>query len=438
MKRLYLAAITFSVAAPTAAVLTAVGLLFTSGASGSDTIALTVVSQTSSTITLGWTPQPGYGYLFSTKATTDADWKLVSRTNDPSRSSAKFSKTYAYQVAVIAKGNTGTYPPPLPPPSSCAKYAAPSGSDGNVGTQAAPYLTVQKLVTSLTAGQTGCLLPGSYTGSVTFTNGGITIVGPATILGYVWVKATADDVTLHDLKIDGYAVSPPTVQVHGDRVTLDNLEITNRDKPGTAYNGMCVLAGSGFEATPANTAVDLTVSRSRIHNCGDDAHEHAIYLESTRNAHVVDSFLYDNPGYGIHMYPDAQGSLIENDTIDGNSSKCKANVTFSGEKAGGEYSQPHGSSHNVIRNSLITNSLCRYNVESYYPNGALQPTGNVVENSCVWNAPWGNYGYLKTSAGNVAYAQHDNLDADPQYIDRTAKNFALQPTSPCLGKGAIQ
>jgi hypothetical protein len=136
------------------------------------------------------------------------------------------------------------------------------------------------------------------------------------------------------------------------------------------------------------------------------------------------------------MYPDAQGSLIEYVVIDGNSGKCKANLTFSGEAAGGEYALPHASSNNVVRYSLITNSRCRYNVESYYPSGSLQPVGNRVESSCVWNAPSGNWGYLSTDAGAVAYTERNNLDKDPLYVDRAGKDFRLQSGSPCAGWGA--
>src|SRR6187551_769705 len=65
--------------------------------SSADSFEVRLVSQTNSTITLGWDPQPGYGYLFS------ADGQLVSRTNDPSRSTVKFAKgASSYEVAVIA------------------------------------------------------------------------------------------------------------------------------------------------------------------------------------------------------------------------------------------------------------------------------------------------------------------------------------------------
>lgn len=50
----------------------------------------------------------------------------------------------------------------------CSKVAAPNGSDSAAGTEAAPYLTVQRLVDSLNAGQTGCLRTGTYGGSALY------------------------------------------------------------------------------------------------------------------------------------------------------------------------------------------------------------------------------------------------------------------------------
>ncbi len=322
---------------------------------------------------------------------------------------------------------------------SCAKYASPKGSDSWPGSEEKPYATVQYLVDHLSTRETGCLFGGPYVGNLRTSIPHLALRSVsgqrARLLGYIWLRSGATEFALQDLDVDGHDVSPPTVQVNADGVTLSNLDITNRNKPGPSFTGICVLAGSNFEAEPANTASNLTVSHTRIHNCGDDAHEHAIYLESTRNAHVVDSYLYDNPGFGVHMYPDAQKSLIEYNVIDGNSSRCKANLTFSGEAAGGEYSEPHGSSMNVVRYSLITNALCRYNVDSYYPLGSLSPEGNSVHDSCVWNAPLGNFGHRTTERGEIAYTQSDNLDTDPLYVDRAHKDFRLLPSSPCAGKG---
>lgn len=343
-----------------------------------------------------------------------------------SRLTAFFVVVAAFLLAPIPGRDAGAS-------TTCTKYASPAGSDVNSGSAAAPFLTAQRLINNLSAGQTGCLYAGTYVGNATFSLGSVTLASVpgdrAKLAGYIWVKSTANGVTISGLDVDGHDVSPPPIQVHGDGVTLSGLNVTNRNKPGLTYNAMCVLAGSEFETSPVNTAYGLVVRDSRIHNCGDDAHEHAIYLESTRNATVQDNYLYANPGYGVHMYPDAQGTLIEGNVIDGNSSMNKANLTFSGESPGGEYALPHGSDNNTVRYNLITNALTRYNVESYFPQGSVSPVNNVVYENCISNAPMGNFG---STAG---YTQWSNMDVDPLYVDRAQGDFQLQAGSPCAGYG---
>jgi hypothetical protein len=65
------------------------------------------LSETQSSITLGWDRQPGDGYRFH------RDGVVVSRTFDPARTSVKFSKGQSYKVEVqlIQYGNAGVYPP---------------------------------------------------------------------------------------------------------------------------------------------------------------------------------------------------------------------------------------------------------------------------------------------------------------------------------------
>ena len=102
-------------------------LLITSSAQSIDSFELRLLSETSTTITLGWTPQPGFGYLFS------AGGVLVSRTSDPSRSSVRFTKVASgnYEVAVIVKGATGTYPPITPPPPPTTATVTQTIVDGS-------------------------------------------------------------------------------------------------------------------------------------------------------------------------------------------------------------------------------------------------------------------------------------------------------------------
>jgi len=88
----------------------ATAVLLTGGASD-QTFAVNKIAQTSKTITLGWSPQPGAdGYSFA------KDGAVVSRTFDPSKTTVKFSLGTSYTVTVldITAGATGSYPAPPP------------------------------------------------------------------------------------------------------------------------------------------------------------------------------------------------------------------------------------------------------------------------------------------------------------------------------------
>jgi hypothetical protein len=311
-------------------------------------------------------------------------------------------------------------PQPQPAPGACTKTSVATSG-------------LQTFLNSLASGDIACLGAGSYSGNVSISTPNVTLRSApgvrAQIRGYVWIRNTANGVKLADLDLDGtYSSTSYAVMVHGDDVTLSNMDIKNL-KSGYA-SAICVTAGYGFETTPANIAYNLTVETSRIHDCGDDSHEHALYLESTRNAHIVDNYLYDNGGEGLQLYPDAQGSVIEYNVIDGNSLDYKANIMFAGEAAGGEYRYDHASSNNTVRYNTITNAATRYNIDSYYPAAQALPTGNLVTSNCVWNAPYGNFGYDR---GTGDYSQTNNKNSNPTYQDAANKDFRLQTGSPCTG-----
>ena len=240
----------------------------------------------------------------------------------------------------------------------------------------------------------------------------------------MWIKDSANGVTLSHLRIDGHDAAPITVQVQGDGALLRRLNITKRNKLNSNNTGSCVLLG-----VVGAPAFDPRVVSSRIHNCGggNGGHDHAIYSEFTRRAVIRNNYLYDNPGFGISMYPDTQNALIEHNVIDGNGYENRGNITFSGEEAGGEYDRDYASSNNLLRRNIITNARARYNIDSYYPS--RQPTGNLVTNNCVWNAPFGNFG------GRSGYALSRNRTVRPVYRDRLRKDFRLRASSPCRGWG---
>jgi len=305
---------------------------------------------------------------------------------------------------------------------ACRKYASVSGDDGGAGTAGAPFRTAAKLVSSLAAGETGCLLAGIYVEDLSIRTGGasgapITMTsGPgvrATLRGRLWIADSANDVVVSDLNLDGRnAAALPSPSVSGDRVTFRGNDVTNY------HTSSCFTIGS---SQGWGTAVDTLVEGNRIHDCGKlptTNHEHGIYVESSRNAHIVGNWIYDNADRGVQFYPDAQNSLVERNVIDGNGE----GVSF-----GGEYGM--AANGNVVRDNVISNSTNRYNVESWWPAGNPVGTGNLVKDNCVWNAHYENF---DLSSGG--YSAIGNVVADPLYVDRAAKNFTLRAGSSCAGK----
>ncbi len=275
----------------------------------------------------------------------------------------------------------------------------------------------------LAAGETGCLEPGTYNESLRVNHGGqpgspIRLVsapgGQATIVGRLYVPQGSNDVVVSDLALDGRNASNlPSPTVNADRV------IFTRDNVTDGHTGICFSIGSlGW-----GTAHGVVLDGNRIHDCGrlpygSTNHDHGIYVESARGTVITNNFVYDNADRGIQLYPDAQGSTITNNVIDGNGE----GIIFSGDSG-------LASSNNVVRRNVISNSRVRYNVESWWPTGNPVGTGNLASENCLWNGTQGNV------ADQVGFTASSNMVANPGYDDRAAENFALSPAGGCGGFG---
>lgn len=297
----------------------------------------------------------------------------------------------------------------------CALVATSSGDDGGSGGARDPFGTVQRLVDALPAGETGCLA-GELRGDVKVTQGDIRLRSVpgrrGTIGGRLEIADSADDVVVSDLVIDGSHSDEVTVQVFGDRVALLRNEITNRGEH------ICVVVGSARYGL----AEDFVAERNRVYDCGSsdsEMHDHGFYLAVSRDARIVENVIYggeERAGWGIHLYPDADGTVVARNVVDGNG----GGIVIAGE--GGA-----SSDHNVVRDNVISNAQFRFNVEDYWTEAA--PRDNLVEHNCVWNGKLGNF------LDRGGYERRRNVIADPGFVDREGSDFRLRPGGPCAGMG---
>jgi nitrous oxidase accessory protein NosD len=297
--------------------------------------------------------------------------------------------------------------------AGCDRVASVLGSDAYAGTAAEPYATVERLANSLEPGQTGCLREGIFQGDVKVARGGtaaepttITSFGGerATVVGRFRVAEGADNVVVQGIDLDGRNDDDlPSPTINADHVVFRDNDVTNH------HTTICFVLGSN----QYGRARGALIERNRIHNCGQlppTNHHHGIYVEASDGARITDNWIYDNADRGVQLYPDAQGTYVARNVIDGNGQ----GVIFSRESA-----------NNVVENNVITNPVVRYNIEDYELTG----TGNVARRNCVWSTRHsGNAGIQP----GLDLAVAENLVVDPGYVSRPAKDFRLRPGSPCV------
>ena len=311
--------------------------------------------------------------------------------------------------------------------TTCTRYASPAGSDAASGTEADPFRSAQRLVSSLRAGETGCLRAGEYAqtglrfGAAGTADQPIVLNGypgeQARISGgYVYVPQGADHVTLSGLTIDGADHGAPTIQVMAaDTVIEDNL-ITNRNRGES-----CVILGSLAGYGRAERTI---LRRNRFADCGNPSngiHDHGIYVENTDAVRIVDNVFWNAAAWAVHLYPNAHGTLVAHNVIDGTG----GGVIIAGERGGGEYAEGFSSSDTVVEYNVISRTTGQYGIESQWP--APVGTGNVARFNCVFDGAKGN---IDTSDGG--FTAIGNVEADPLYLDADSHDYRLSPGSPCL------
>jgi Right handed beta helix region/Bacterial Ig domain len=317
---------------------------------------------------------------------------------------------------------------------SCSKYASPTGSDSSVGTVTAPFGTAQKLVGALSAGQTGCLLGGVYSGNISFNAAGaagspvILTTAPgftqATIRGVVSISATASYITLDNLKVDATNASQlVAVQLFGDYGRLTRSDVSGGNQTGRI----------GVQVGYSKLVKGVEIDGNRIHNFGSGGriYDQGIYIDLADGTLVHDNYIYDNAGgYGIQLWTSSQRAHIYNNTIDGNGA---GSIIIAGQIVG----STGPSSYNEIDHNILSNPVSGTNTAIYWGNYSSSTAnagrGNNVRDNVSWQGrldPGSAYG------ANAGVAYSNSRSVDPLYVDRAAKNFTLRAGSLAAGFGA--
>jgi hypothetical protein len=263
--------------------------------------------------------------------------------------------------------------------SGAVYYVATTGSDGNAGTQAAPWRTIQHAATSVKAGDTVNIRAGVYNEAVTPTVSGSATAGSITFQSYPGETAIIDGT---GLKVVNGQSGLFNINNH-DYIIVSGLEIRNFTSNSDSQVPI------GIYVSGADNNIQLL--SNHVHNITTTAPANASNCASN--------------ALGIAIYGSAAPASIDNLTISGNEvdhnkTGCSETVTLNGN----------------VENFTVTGNLIHDNnnigidaigFEGTSPQAAYDRARNgVISGNTVYNI---------TSYGNPDYG--NSYSADGIYVD---------------------
>jgi Right handed beta helix region len=317
-------------------------------------------------------------------------------------------------------------PKPLPASSGSAFYVSPSGSDSNPGTQSAPWQTLGKAFSSLSAGQTAYLETGTYgqgnTSALTWTGQG-TASAPITIAA----APGQNPVIAQLVKLSGSYLRLSGITVVRNSYPTDSRFGQGGSNPGGSVNlwadgcSHCTIQndeirGATMTGLFINGSDSIQVLGNWIHGNGTTHDDHGIYFCSGANGLVADNVIEKNYDFGLQMYCGSggpSGTIVTDNTIVDNGTPGSGGSGIVAEVSNGQ-----------IYNNIISGNV-EYGIRGWSGGSATISSNDIS----------GNGGGDFYDLGSGSYSVSGNLSADPQFAGSSSDNFQLQSGSPDVNAG---
>ena len=302
--------------------------------------------------------------------------------------------------------------------SAATYYVAKTGSDSNPGTEAQPWLTIQKAANTLVAGDTVYVKAGTYEEIVRPVNSGTegnyitysAYPGATVIIDLVNLRTTFWDAgfvitTKSYIKVSGFQVKNCTggfgllAQTSSHHITFENNYTYNTCNSGIATwegdhdiliqgNEVELACNDGYqECISADHSYNVQVLNNHVHHSGPGSHggEGIDIKNGSHDCLVRGNYVHDINRLGI--YVDSYNDYLYNVTVDQN---IVHNCWNHGIALACEKNQP-------MENVTVTNNLCYTNgwagiTVGNWNGGKPKPFNNIkiINNTCYDNGqPWG-------------------------------------------------
>lgn len=287
--------------------------------------------------------------------------------------------------------------PSAPLPSGTQlSYVAPTGSDTNPGTLAAPWRTIQKGLNSLGSAKTIVVRAGRYSEMAVASLGG-TSTGVATLIAYPGerpILAGRLKITAPYVRVSGFVFEPGSNVDTLVWIANHTVEVSGNEMRNSAMS--CVFGGGDRTRIVSNW----------IHDCGTHLingvpQDHGIYYTGGNDSLIANNVIERAIGFGVQIHPYTSSNarnVIRGNTITGNGRLVTGSQGASGIVIDGS----------VTSYTVVENNVLAWNSETGVRSlGTIGP-GNVVRGNLGWentkgNFPTGFYGTgLTYSTNSVA------------------------------------
>jgi len=324
---------------------------------------------------------------------------------------------------------------------SCNLYVSPSGSDSNSGTStSSAWQTVEKAFSTVQAGQTVCLMGGTYpipstlqsggysqilsnsgtaSSLITITNypGQVAIIEGNTRVQAAYVQfqgAPANAGTSQGLVFDGstttLALGVIDVMYSHD-VTLNHIEIRNAQYHAGLYQYSDSSSGGGY---------NIHVTGCYIHDNGRPGvginTDQGIYWDQTQGAGnlIANNLIEHNVSTGVQLYPNTAQVTVEENTIINNGDM--GIVVW-------------GSNDTIANNVLAGNGEVGGFTQLVIDLGS----NHVIDSNILWDSNASHQGYTDGTGQTVT----NSIIKDPMFVASGSNNFQLQSASPAINVGNL-
>jgi hypothetical protein len=312
-------------------------------------------------------------------------------------------------LALAAFASGESLPAPLSSSTGGARYVSPKGSDRNSGTIVRPYRTVQRALRSAGPGTTVYVRTGTYEARVELSRSG-TASAPITLTAY----PGAHPVFTGRLKITGSYVRVKGIKfIGGTSANRDDALIYVSEAANVTIEGSEFSSSSKSAIFVSGSSVQIL--GNYIHDTGTTwGQDHGIYWHHGTGGLIANNLIVNTIGYGIHLYPDADGIVVTQNTVVGSQ---RSGITVSGTDG-------HTSDDDLVVNNVVAFNK-EWGIRSYW--GDAVGTGNRVLDNLSFGNGDANFGSGAVGAG---LAFDGNISGDPLFVDAGAGDYRLRPGSP--------